>query len=224
VSNLYFVNKRERWGLTVWGWLVVLVAVGAAGLFGFWQVNRFLSTTSPVEGQILVVEAWIPDYAIRGVRAEFEKHEYQILIAVGGQLGLGAHLSQYRSSAVFTQARLEEIGFEKEKIVVIETSDIKKDRTHESARAVQQWIASNGVSVKALNVYTLGAHARRSRLLFQKVFGNGVEVGVIAAHDYTYDPDHWWRSSNGVRTVVSELIAYSYAVIFFDLWNGQPGT
>jgi hypothetical protein len=40
-------------------------------------------------------------------------------------------------------------------------------------------------------------------------------MGVIAAPDQTYDQDHWWRSSNGVRTVLSELIAYLYAVIFF---------
>lgn len=216
MSSLDFVNKRMRWGLTVRGWLVVLVVAGAAGLFGIRQLNSFLSITHPVEGQLLVVEAWIPDYAIKGVRSEFEKHDDQLLLAVGGPLRLGSHLSQFKSYAVLTQARLAEIGLEKEKIVVIETSDIQKDRAHESARAVKQWIASNGVNVKRLNVYTLGVHARRSRLLFQKVFGNGVEVGVIAAHDYSYDPEDWWRSSNGVRTVVSELMAYSYAVIFFD--------
>ena len=66
-----------------------------------------------------------------------------------------------------------------------------------------------------VDVFTLGAHARRSRLLFEKALGDEVAMGVIAAPDQTYDQDHWWRSSNGVRTVLSELIAYLYAVIFF---------
>jgi hypothetical protein len=39
---------------------------------------------------------------------------------------------------------------------------------------------------------------------------------VIAANDQTYDANHWWRSSNGVRDVMGELIAYVYAVGFFD--------
>jgi len=38
---------------------------------------------------------------------------------------------------------------------------------------------------------------------------------VIAAPDESYDPVNWWRSSNGAKTVGSELIAYIYAVLFF---------
>ena len=37
----------------------------------------------------------------------------------------------------------------------------------------------------------------------------------LAANDQAYDPKSWWTSSNGVRTVVSELIADMYAVAFF---------
>jgi hypothetical protein len=215
VSNLDLVNKQERWGLTAWGWLVVLIVAGAAGLFGFRQLHGFLSISNPVDGQILVIEGWIPDYTIKGATSEFEKHDYQLLIAVGGPLRIGSHLSKFKSYAGLTHARLIETGCEKEKIVEIETTDIKNDRTYESARAVKRWVASSGLSVNGLNVYTLGAHARRSLLLFKKVFGSEVEVGVIAAPDESYDPDKWWRSSNGARTVVSELIAYIYTVIIF---------
>jgi len=40
-------------------------------------------------------------------------------------------------------------------------------------------------------------------------------VGVIAIEHREYDPKHWWVSSNGVRTVLDELIAYAYALIIF---------
>jgi hypothetical protein len=214
VSNV-FVDKRERWGLTVWGWLAVLFSAAAAVLFGIGQVHGLLAITNPVEGELLVVEGWIPDYAMKGAKAEFEKSGYTLLIAVGGPLRLGSDLSRYKSYARLTQARLAEMGFKKEKIIEIETLDAKTDRTYDSARAVKQWITSNGMSVTGLNVYTLGAHARRSRLLFQKAIGNEVGVGVVAAVDESYDPDSWWRSSNGARVVGSELIAYIYAIVFF---------
>ena len=84
----------------------------------------------------------------------------------------------------------------------------RKDRTYNAALAVEQWFQENGVSVRSIDVMTLGPHARRSRLLFQKAFGKEVRVGVISVEDRDYDPDHWWASSQGVREVVGEAIAY----------------
>ena len=72
--------------------------------------------------------------------------------------------------------------------------------------------------MKALNVATVGAHARRSKLLFEKAFGPTTRVGVVALEDPEYDPMHWWRTSEGVREVLGESIAYVYARLFL-VWN-----
>ena len=193
----------------------MLLAVLLACLLGVPNIHSLLAIDCPVRGGLLVVEGWIPDYAIPGAISEFEKDDCKQMIAVGGPIEKGSHLSEFKDYARLTQAKLVSLGFSERRLVVLETGDIKKDRTYQSARAVQLWAASNGVRVPSLDVYTLGPHARRSRLLFQKVFGDEVAVGVIAAPDQTYDPDRWWRSSNGVKTVMSGMIAYLYAVIFF---------
>jgi hypothetical protein len=52
-------------------------------------------------------------------------------------------------------------------------------------------------------------------LLFQKAFGPEVKVGIVAVADPQFDPDHWWRSIEGVREVVGETIAYLYARLLF---------
>jgi hypothetical protein len=62
----------------------------------------------------------------------------------------------------------------------------------------------------------LGAHARRSWLLFEKVLGPTTRVGIIAVEDCDYDPKRWWRASQGVRIVLDELIAYCYARFVFS--------
>ena len=211
----YLLKKSERWGLTLWGWIVTVLVALAAGLVCVLNIHAFLAIDCPAKGQVLVVEGWIPDYAIPGAISEFEKNGYRQLIAVGGPIELGSHLSEFKSYARLSQARLIALGFKGERLVVLETGDIKNDRTYESAKAVRRWVASNGMQVKGLDVYTLGAHAWRSRLLFQKAFGDGVAVGVIAAENQSYDPGDWWKSSNGVRNVMSELIAYVYALAFF---------
>jgi len=213
--RLRLIDKRERWGLTVCGWVAVVIVASAAVLVLISGVHGFLAIECPVKGELLVVEGWIPDYAIpRGI-SEFEKKGYRRLVVVGGPILLGSHLAGYRSYAELGRARLMALGFSDERVMVLETRDIKKDRTYESAVAVKHWIALNGAKVKGLDIYTLGAHARRSRLLFQKAFGKDVVIGVVAADDQTYDPKSWWRYSNGVRTALSELIAYLYAAIFF---------
>jgi len=62
---------------------------------------------------------------------------------------------------------------------------------------------------------SMGPHARRSRLLFAKAFSPEVRVGIISLEERDFDPAHWWTSSQGFRTVVDELIAYSYARLLF---------
>ena len=62
----------------------------------------------------------------------------------------------------------------------------KKDRTYSSALAAKQWLHQQGISVKTLDVATLGPHARRSRLLFQMAFGDDTKVGIIALDDVEY--------------------------------------
>ena len=209
------IKKRERWGLTLWGWAAVLIFACAAVVFLVPGIHGFLAIDCPVQGQVLVVEGWIPDYAIPGAISEFEKKGYRRLVVVGGPILLGSHLAGYRSYAELGRARLKGLGLSDAQTVVLEIHDTRKDRTYESAVAVKQWIAASGAKVQGLDIYTLGAHARRSRLLFQKAFGKDVVIGVVAADDQTYDPKSWWKSSNGVRSVMSELIAYVYAVAFF---------
>jgi hypothetical protein len=71
----------------------------------------------------------------------------------------------------------------------------------------------------SVDIVSIGPHARRSRLLYQKALGDKVKVGVIAIEDKRFDPDHWWQSSVGVRSVMGETIAYLYARFFF--WPPQ---
>jgi hypothetical protein len=209
------IDKRERWGLTLWGWVAVVIFGGVALLSAVPKIHGFLASQYPVRGQILVIEGWIPDHAIPGAVSEFERNGYRLLLAVGGPITSGSHVSGFKNYAELAHVRLKALGVEDRHIVVLETTDMTKDRTYQSATAVKQWISLNWADLRGLDVYTLGVHARRSRLLYQKAFGDGVAVGVIAASEQSYDSHNWWRSSNGARTVVSEFIAYLYAAFFF---------
>jgi len=193
--------------------LCILIGIGTALIA---QVHGFLALEQRVKGNVLVVESWLPDFTMPGVVEEFRRHGYQWLVLTGIPILYDGHLSAFNNYAEVTAARLETLGFDKGKIVAIEVSDVEKDRTYQSAIAIKKWFSSNHINNRGVNIYTLDTHSRRSRLLFKKALGDDFAVGVIPARDIRYDPRKWWKTSNGFRRVVDELIAYAYIVVFFN--------
>ena len=122
---------------------------------------------------------------------------------------------KYKNYAELAATILEQLGLDKNMMVVIPAPPVIKDRTYASAVAMKNWLTASPRPIKAVNLVTLGAHARRSRLLFEQALGPGITVGIIALEDPRYDHRHWWRSSLGVRTTLGEIIAYGYARFFF---------
>lgn len=92
---------------------------------------------------------------------------------------------------------------------------VRKDRTYHCALAVREWLGQNRSRIRSLDVATQATHTRRSRLLYEKAFGQSVAVSPIALDDPSYDPARWWGCSAGVRDVLGEAIAYVYARFFF---------
>ncbi len=135
-------------------------------------IHPFLSVNDPVEGDILVVEGWITDYALEKAISEFQAHNYNLLVTSGTSLLAGSHLSEYNTSTEVAAATLKQLGLDEELITVVSAPAVRKDRTFASALALKKWLLNSNVSVKSLNIYTLGAHARRSRLMFKKVLSD----------------------------------------------------
>ncbi len=48
-------------------------------------------------------------------------------------------------------------------------------------------------------------------MIFNQALAPEINVGVIVLEPLSYDPKRWWASSAGVRSIISETIAYIYA-------------
>lgn len=199
------------WVLTAQGWLLTLLGFIAFMLLIVTNIHPFLAPYSPIKAEVLVVEGWITDYAIEDAIKEFERGGYQKLITTGLPLERGYYLAQYKNFAELSAATLITLGFDREKLVAVPTPYAIRNRTSASAQALHQWLANSGLEVKGINVFSLDVHARRSWLIFKQVLAPDVNVGIIAVKSQSYDPNHWWVSSEGVRSIISEGIAYIYA-------------
>ncbi|HLX71716.1 MAG TPA: hypothetical protein VKV04_19050, partial [Verrucomicrobiae bacterium] len=108
-------------------------------------------------------------------------------------------------------SKLKRLGLANDLVEPVPCWVRQRDRTYHSAVAVRKWFEGKGIAVRSIDLLSYGPHARRSRLLFERALGKNVRVGIVAADVQDYDSQRWWRSSEGVRDVVGEAIAYLYA-------------
>lgn len=175
--------------------------------------NHYLSTNAPVKSKILVVEGWLPDYALEQAVDIFKNGKYQKLITTGGRLKLGSYLKEYKDYAHLAKASLLAMGLDEEDVIAVQAPKVKRGRTYHSALALKEWMDENLAKPEDFNLLSLGPHTRRSLITFQKVFSDEVKIGSIAIVPEDYNTKYWFTSSEGVRNTIDEIIAYLYIVL-----------
>lgn len=215
-------NRKPRWSLSWRGWLLVLFACAAVGVVALLTIYPFLAVTHREPTNVLVVEGWVNQATMGAAANEVKNGSYQQVFTTGGPVeGLGGYINDYSTSANVGAGKLHKAGVPDELIHPVPSRVSDRDRTYSSAVALKNWLHEHSVSVRAINVLTEGAHARRTRMLFQEALGKDIAVGIISVPSPDYDTRHWWRYSEGVREVISETIAYTYARFFFWPQHGR---
>jgi len=224
------LRRRQLWMPTWRGWLLLLLA-GALAACVFWRtIHPFLAMNKPIAARVIAVEGWAPDQVLRTVAGELQSGRCDQVYVIGVPMEHGAPLSEYKSYAQLGAATLVAFGAASNRVQAVPAPAVRRDRTYTSAVAFRVWLEDHDAMPEGLNLATVGAHARRSRLLFARAFSDQIELGVLALPDPSYDARHWWRYSTGVRTVVSELAGYLYARFLFSeeddtedlIRNAQP--
>ena len=204
------IQRQEIWMLTIQGWIVTFLCAAALFILGITHVQPFLAVT-PINADVLVVEGWMPDDALKQAFKEFKSGAYRQIITTGTPVEKGSFLTEYKNYAELAAASLKKLGLSPEKVIAVPTPAKIKDRTYAAAVTLRQWLSKTNPLLESVNLYTYDVHTRRSWLLFKKALAPKVKVGAIAAKTQDYNPKSWWKSSAGVRTVLDEFIAYLYA-------------
>ncbi|MEB3181943.1 MAG: ElyC/SanA/YdcF family protein [Nostocaceae cyanobacterium] len=214
IFSFRLITRKQVWTLTLQGWVLICTLISGFLVVSITQVHSFLAPNQPIAADILIVEGWMPDYAIEQAVKEFNRGGYRQIIATGGSLEKGSYITGYKSFADVTAATLKILGVPPEKIVAVPTKNVVKDRTYASAAEFRQWLNASDLNLKSVNLVSFDVHSRRSWMLFQKILEPEVKVGIISAQSRDYEPSKWWKSSYGVRFVLNEAIAYIYAQFF----------
>jgi hypothetical protein len=208
------VKRNECWVPTLWGWALLLVLFLSTGVTCVFTIHGFLSPVDPKKADVLIVEGWLPDYALESAVHEFKSRPYRLCIATGGPLEAGNFLSQYKSFAIIAVSTLRKLGIDSSQVVAVSAPLVYKDRTYASSIALKEWLDKSGLKATDFTVFSMGCHSRRSQMLFAKALGKNVSVGVIACNDRSYDSRRWWHYSAGLRMVTGETLAFVYGILF----------
>lgn len=165
---------------------------------------------------MLVVEGWLPDYALAESKDEFERNGYDLIITTGGPLERGSFLADFPTYADLGSATLRGLGLKPNEVRPAPARSSRRNRTYAAAMGLKAWLLENSPRVRSMNIVTLGVHARRSRMMYQHALGDGYQLGTIALPDRDYEPESWWLYSAGLKGVIAEGSAYVHAKLFFD--------
>jgi hypothetical protein len=210
----HLVRRRELWVPTALGWAVLAALLLAGARLVLPGLYSFLAPDRPLGHGVLVVEGWISEPAFDEALQTWRAGDYVKIVTTGGFIKRGACPESFRTYAEYAARALEARGVPAESIAVVSTPDSARDRTYLSAVMVREWIGRSGLPVRALDVFSEGAHARRTWRLYRKAFGDDLAVGIRAAAP-EYDPGAWWRESSGAKDVLTEAIAWGWAACCF---------
>ncbi len=210
---LGLLRRKERWSLSLRGWLILFGLGGLLIAGGGLAVHPFLALNAPVEADTLVVEGWVSDVSLEAAIREFGQLPDQALYITGGPITRGSHLSEFKTYAELGAAQFRKLGLDPARLVAVPAPESYGNRTFQSALALQRFLQTRDVNPTGVNVLTEGAHARRTRLLFQRALGNATRVGVICVPKPDYDQRRWWLYSEGWRSVIGESAGYLFAKV-----------
>ena len=216
-------RRREVILPTLWGCALALALLGGTGILVGRHLGPWLAVSDPTAGgngasvDLLVVEGWLGERELDEAAAYARAHGYRRVVTSGGPiLSFSPFASFAERAAHHLSDRLPGVS-----VQAAPAPRTKLDRTYASAVWVRQWAQQRAVPVETIDVYSLGAHARRTRILYRLAFGEATRVGIIAGVPQDSDILHWWTTSEAAKAVLLEAVSVAWTQCCF--WPAVRG-
>lgn len=224
--RLRLIQRRTIWFPTWLGLFCLAVLLAIPLVWWCFCGESFLSPTDRLPAEVLVVEGWIGENGVRAAAAEFRSGGYQYVVATGARPDEEKGWQWQYPGWSYAQGAANELaraGIPKEKIILAPTENSERARTFESAVSVFQTLESLTIKPASINVFTWGPHARRTRLVFAKVYTNRARIGVISWVRAARPAEAWWQSSEQAKEFLTESVGYLFEWLFNSgRWTSSP--
>ncbi len=180
------------------------------------KIHPFLAQSSPVEGEILLVEGWTVNigFVLPEALKEFNKGTYRCVITIGQSFENNRTIDGCSSYAELAMQELIRLGLDSGSVISVSSPFTKRHKTYTSAVAFKNWISCNNKTIKSLNIMSVGAHSRYTFTLFKRVLGPSIKIGIISVKQQRYNPQFWFFSINGIKYTLLDIIGYVYSLLW----------
>lgn len=215
-KNYWLFSKRERWGLSLWGYVLVLLVISLLVRIFLFNIVPFLGAENRIDSQVLILEGYIEDRAFPAIIEEVNRIKPQLIIATGTSYDQGFYITGIPSAAYLIAHSLFALGIDTALVHIVPVHpDVVVDRTYSSALTSRKYLEENFPEIRRVSLVSTSVHARRSYYLFKKVFQPQYQIGNIVVPSHVFKYNDWFKSSRGFRAILSETIAWVYVRLFF---------
>lgn len=224
--RLPLFRRRAIWLPTVWGALLLLALTIAAVCAIGASAYRFLALNEPARGpdgsgaRTLVVEGWLDPPQLAVAVAAFRRGRYDRVLTTGGPIDPWIDAGGWGNFALRAAHLLRSQGLVEVPVIAVPAPETQRDRTYLSATMVREWAVRSKIELGAVDVHSVGPHARRTRALYRLALGDAVEVGVLAAPPRGGGFERWWASSEAAKSVSTEALGLAWTTCCF--WPERP--
>jgi hypothetical protein len=118
----------------------------------------------------------------------------------------------YYSNAVWAKEQLRLLGIDSTFITAAYGEKVVVNRTLTSALAFRDWLQKSQIKVTGINIISLGAHARRTWMIYNKILDEKYSIGTISIPDYYYSNSLSYRLFKNIREALG-IIYYWFILI-----------
>jgi hypothetical protein len=97
--------------------------------------------------------------------------------------GIRMIVNNFNSVAELARNRLLAMGVDSSKIFAVPGANVKINRTLTSALAFRDWLTTTKIEIKGINIFSMGTHARRTWMTYNKILKERYQIGIISVPD-----------------------------------------
>jgi hypothetical protein len=132
-----------------------------------------------------------------------------VVLKVGRERSI---LNNFNSNAELSRYRLISMGIDSSQIKATPGKRVNINRTLTSALSFRDWLKTTKIEIKGINIISLGAHTRRTWMIYNRILHKKYEIGIISLPDYHFNHSRSYRILKTVRETLG-IIYYWFILI-----------
>ena len=120
--------------------------------------------------------------------------------------------NNYGSYAELAKNKLLSLGIDSSLIKAIPGKKVTINRTLTSALAFRDWLRTSKKDFKGINIVTLGTHAERTWMIYDRILNKKYDIGIISMPDYRERRSNKYKVFKTIRETLG-IIYYWFILI-----------